>query len=66
LGSIIGRAVFPDFSDDFRNYLWSCVGVRVFENRALRGILGLKRDEVMRGWRQLHNRKLRDLYSSNV
>jgi hypothetical protein len=36
----------------------------VFENRVLRRIFGLKRDEVTRGWRQLHNEELRDLYSS--
>jgi hypothetical protein len=39
-------------------------GLRVFENRMLRGIFGLKRDEVTGEWRQLHNEELRDLYSS--
>jgi hypothetical protein len=29
--------------------------LRVFENRTLRRILGLKRDEVTGGWRKLHN-----------
>jgi PAS domain-containing protein len=38
--------------------------LRVFENRVLRRILGWKRDEVMGGWRTLHNEELRDLYSS--
>jgi PAS domain-containing protein len=38
--------------------------VRVFENRVLRRIFGPKRDEVMRGWRKLHNEELHDLYSS--
>jgi hypothetical protein len=38
--------------------------LRVFENRVLRRILGLKRDEVTGEWRKLHNEKLRDLYSS--
>jgi hypothetical protein len=38
--------------------------LRVFENRVLRRIVGPKRDEVMRGWKTLHNEKLRDLYSS--
>jgi hypothetical protein len=28
---------------------------RVFENRVLRRIFGLKRDEVTGGWRKLHN-----------
>jgi hypothetical protein len=37
--------------------------LRVFENRVLRRIFGLKRDEVMGGWRKLHNEELRDLYS---
>jgi hypothetical protein len=36
----------------------------VFENRMVRRIFGLKRDEVTGGWRKLHNEKLRDLYSS--
>jgi hypothetical protein len=33
-------------------------------NRVLRRIFGPKRDEVTGEWRQLHNEKLRDLYSS--
>jgi hypothetical protein len=36
----------------------------VFENRVLRRIFGLKRDEVTGEWRKLYNEKLRDLYSS--
>jgi hypothetical protein len=36
----------------------------VFENRALRGIFGPKRDEVTGGWRKLHNNEHRDVYSS--
>jgi hypothetical protein len=35
----------------------------VFENRALSRIFGLKKDEVMGGWRKLHNEKLHGLYS---
>jgi hypothetical protein len=38
--------------------------LRVFENRVLRRIFGLKSDEVMGEWRKLHNEQLRDLYSS--
>jgi hypothetical protein len=40
----------------------------VFENRMLRRIFGPKRDEVMGGWRKLHNEVLHDLYSlpSNI
>jgi hypothetical protein len=36
----------------------------VFENRVLRRIFGLKRDEVMGEWKKLHNEELHDLYSS--
>jgi hypothetical protein len=36
----------------------------VFENRVLRRIFGLKRDEVTGEWRKLHNVELHDLYSS--
>jgi hypothetical protein len=32
--------------------------LRVFENRALRRIFGLKTDEVTREWRKLHNEEL--------
>jgi hypothetical protein len=38
--------------------------LRVFENRVLRRILGLKRDEVTGEWRRLHNKELHALYSS--
>jgi hypothetical protein len=38
--------------------------LRVFENRVLRRIFGLKGDEVTGEWRKLHNEDLRDLYSS--
>jgi hypothetical protein len=38
--------------------------LRLFENRALRRIFGPKRDEVMGGWRKLHNEELHNLYSS--
>jgi hypothetical protein len=36
----------------------------VFENRVLRRIFRLKRDEVMGEWRKLHNKGLHYLYSS--
>jgi hypothetical protein len=36
----------------------------VFENKVLRRIFGPKRDEVMGGWRKLHNEELHDSYSS--
>jgi hypothetical protein len=37
--------------------------LRVFENRVLRSVFGLKRDEVTGEWRKLHNEGLSDLYS---
>jgi hypothetical protein len=36
----------------------------VFESRVLRRIFGRKRDEVIGGWRKLHNEELHNLYSS--
>jgi hypothetical protein len=38
--------------------------LRVFENRVLRTIFGLERDEMTGGWRKLHNEELHNLYSS--
>ena len=38
--------------------------LRVFENRVLRRIFGLKRDKVTGEWRKLHNEELNDLYCS--
>jgi hypothetical protein len=38
--------------------------LRVFENRALRGMFERKRVEVTGEWRKLHNEGLHDLYSS--
>ena len=38
--------------------------LRVFENRVLRRIFGLKRDEVTREWRKMHIEGLKDLYFS--
>jgi hypothetical protein len=37
---------------------------KAFENSVLRRIIGPKRDEMVRGWRKLHNKKLHNLYSS--
>jgi hypothetical protein len=39
-------------------------GPRVFGNRALGRIFGPKRDEVVGGWRKLHNEELHNLYCS--
>jgi hypothetical protein len=36
----------------------------VFENRVLRRIFGLKRDELTGDWRKLHNEELHNLYSA--
>jgi hypothetical protein len=36
--------------------------LKVFGNRVLRRIFGLKRDDVTREWRKLHNEELCDLY----
>jgi hypothetical protein len=36
----------------------------VFENSVLRRIFGSKKDEVIGGWRKLHNAELHNLYSS--
>jgi hypothetical protein len=37
---------------------------RIFENRVLRRIFGLKRDEVTGGWGKLHSEELHNLYFS--
>jgi hypothetical protein len=44
---------------------WSLTLRVLFENRVLRRIFGPKRDEVMGGWRKLHNEELHNLYSSS-
>jgi hypothetical protein len=36
----------------------------VFENRVLRRLFEVKRDEVIGGWRKLHNEELHNLYYS--
>jgi hypothetical protein len=41
------------------------LGLRVFENRVLRGIFGPKRNEVTGDWRKLYNEELHNLYSSS-
>jgi hypothetical protein len=48
---------------------WSLIlkerhGLRVLEIRVLRRIFGQKRDEVIGGWRKLHNKELHNLYGS--
>jgi hypothetical protein len=44
--------------------LWEKSRLSVFENRVLRRIFELKRDEVTEEWRKLYNEDLNDLYSS--
>jgi hypothetical protein len=39
-------------------------GLRLFENSVLRNIFVLMRDEIVGGWRKLHNEELHNLYSS--
>ncbi|KAJ4438068.1 hypothetical protein ANN_14007 [Periplaneta americana] len=38
--------------------------LRVFENKVLRKIFGVKRDEVTGEWRKIHNAELHEFYSS--
>jgi len=40
--------------------------LRVFENRMLRRLFGLKRDKVSGEWRKLQNEGHSDLYSPNI
>jgi hypothetical protein len=41
-------------------------GLRVFENRVLRRMLGQKKNKVAGLWRKLHNEELHDLHSSSI
>jgi hypothetical protein len=48
---------------------WSVISregqrLKVFENRVLRRIFGLKMDEIIGGWRKLHDEYLHKLYTS--
>jgi len=36
--------------------------LRVFENRVLREVSGPRREELIEGWRKLHNVEFHDLY----
>jgi len=44
--------------------LWEESRRRLFENRVLRSIFGLRRDDVTGEWRKIHNEELNDLYCS--
>jgi hypothetical protein len=54
--------VVPDVSASYPRRRYS--GLRVFENKVLRGIFGQKGNEVIGGWRKLHNEELHNLYCS--
>jgi hypothetical protein len=34
------------------------IGIRVFHNSVMSGIFGSKADEIIEGWRKLHNEEL--------
>jgi hypothetical protein len=38
--------------------------LRMFVDRVLRRIFGHRREEVVRGWRRLHNEELHNVYAS--
>jgi len=40
--------------------------LKVFENRVLREVSAPKTEEVAGGWRRLHYRKLRNLYTQQI
>jgi hypothetical protein len=46
------------------NNSYSYALLRLFENRVLRRIFGSKIEEVVAGWRRLHNEELHNLYTS--
>ena len=67
LGSLQDPTVFPFqfLGNSFQSLtLREKRRFRVFENRVLRRIFGLERDEVTGEWRKLHNEELNDLYFS--
>jgi hypothetical protein len=39
--------------------------LRMFESKVLRRIFGSRREEIIGGWRKLHNDELHNLYSSS-
>jgi hypothetical protein len=60
---------FSDFSVSFILFYTDCIikggtETGVFENRVLRGIFGLKGDEVIGGWSKLHSEELHSLCCS--
>jgi hypothetical protein len=57
--------VFQLWCETLSFTLWKEHRLRVFENRVLRSIFGLETDEMIGGWRKLHNEELHKLYSSS-
>jgi hypothetical protein len=56
---VVFPVVFMDVKPDFMLRKEHRLGV--FENRVLRRIFALKKDEVNGGWRKLHNEELRNM-----
>jgi hypothetical protein len=46
--------------------VWEEHRPKAFENRVLRRIFEPKRDEVIGGWRKVHNEELHNLHSSPI
>jgi hypothetical protein len=44
--------------------IWEKQSSRTFENRDLRETFGARRDDMIGGWRKLHNEELYNLHSS--
>jgi hypothetical protein len=40
--------------------------MKIFQNRVMRKIFGLNRDEIIGSWRKLLNEELHNLYSSQM
>jgi hypothetical protein len=63
------NSMLRTFTQDYGCETWSLKlreehRLRVFENRILGRISGPKREEVVRGWRRLHNEELHNMYVS--
>jgi hypothetical protein len=41
-------------------------GLRVFQNRVLREIVGIKRDNMRGDWRKMYDEEIHDLYYSPI
>jgi hypothetical protein len=59
--------IFPEFlygCEIWSLALWEEHRLKMVQKRGPRRIFGLKRNEVVGGWRNPHNKELHDLYSS--